>query len=135
MGLFDFLKNKTNDDNLYGNCNGVIKRNDEFLEEDRYKRNDEFNSYYNEGFCMTIDDIFTITGRGTVVTGKVESGDIRLHDRVKIQRNGSIVLETEVVGIEMFRKLLDYAKIGDNVGVLLRGVTKNDLCKGDKLIK
>ena len=135
MGLFDFLKNKANDDNLYGNCNGVIKRKDEFLEEDRYKRNDEFNSYYNEGFCMTIDDIFTITGRGTVVTGKVESGDIRLHDRVKIQRNGSIVLETEVIGIEMFRKLLDYAKIWDNLGVLLRGVTKNDLCKGDKLIK
>jgi elongation factor Tu len=83
---------------------------------------------------MPIEDIFTITGRGTVVTGRVERGQIKLNDTVEIvglKPNKSSV----VTGIEMFKKELDYAQAGDNAGVLLRGVERNDVERGQVLSK
>ena len=90
----------------------------------------------NDPFSMTIEDVFTITGRGTVVTGRVESGMVKLHDTVKIiGLNNNLVTTTTVTGIEMFRKHLDYAQAGDNAGILLDGVTREMVERGQKLTK
>ena len=84
-------------------------------------------------FRMTIEDIFSIKGRGTVVTGQVESGTLKIGDEVIIQgKSGE--KKTTVTGIEMFRKMLDSAKAGDNVGILLRNISKDELQKGDLLL-
>jgi len=80
-------------------------------------------------FLMPIEDVFSIPGRGTVATGKVERGQLKIND--KIQRVGiRETLDVVCTGVEMFRKLLDYAEAGDNVGVLLRGIKKNDIERG-----
>ncbi len=84
-------------------------------------------------FRMTVEDVFFIRGRGTVVTGQVESGELHVHDEVYLRRSSSSRKVT-VNGIEMFRKILDQAKAGDNVGVLLRDLTKQDVQKGDVLL-
>ena len=85
-------------------------------------------------FLMPVEDVFTITGRGTVVTGKVERGQINVNDEVEIVgiRDKQ---KTTVTGIEMFRKLLDYAEAGENVGVLLRGTKREDVERGQVLCK
>ena len=85
-------------------------------------------------FLMPVEDVFTITGRGTVATGRVERGQLKLSDEIEIVG----LKETKksvVTGIEMFRKLLDYAEAGDNVGVLLRGVDKKEIERGQVLAK
>lgn len=82
-------------------------------------------------FSFTVEDVFTITGRGTVVTGRVASGSISVGEHVLI--NGT--LETEVTGIEMFRKTLDTASAGDNCGILLRGISREQISQGDTLTK
>ncbi len=84
-------------------------------------------------FRMTVADIFFIRGRGTIVTGQIESGTLNVNDEIYIQRLGSSRKVT-VTGIEMFRKLLDQARAGDNVGVLLREITKQEVEKGDVLL-
>src|ERR1041384_370835 len=84
-------------------------------------------------FRMTVADIFTIRGRGTVVTGRVESGTLNVGDEVQILRQGSSKT-TVVTGIEAFRKQLKQAQTGDNVGVLLRDVGKQEVQRGDVLI-
>ena len=85
-------------------------------------------------FLMPIEDVFTITGRGTVVTGRVERGQVRVGDTVEII--GIKPTQTSVVtGVEMFRKLLDYAEAGDNIGVLLRGIAREDVQRGQVLAK
>ncbi len=85
-------------------------------------------------FLMPIEDVFTITGRGTVVTGRVERGQVRVGDTVEIV--GIRDTQTSVVtGVEMFRKLLDYAEAGDNIGVLLRGINRDDVQRGQVLAK
>ncbi len=83
-------------------------------------------------FGFAIEDVFTITGRGTVVTGTVITGSIAINDEVTIVRTG---LKTVVTGIEMFRKSLDYAQEGDKCGILLRGVNRDDVERGDLLVK
>ena len=83
-------------------------------------------------FGFAIEDVFTITGRGTVVTGTVLTGSISVNDEVTIVRTG---LKTVVTGIEMFRKTLDYAEAGDNAGVLLRGISRDDVERGQVLSK
>jgi elongation factor Tu len=83
---------------------------------------------------MPVEDVFTITGRGTVVTGKVERGQIRVNDEVEIVGIRDKT-KTTVTGIEMFRKLLDYAEAGENVGVLLRGTKREDVERGQVLCK
>ena len=85
-------------------------------------------------FLMPVEDVFTITGRGTVATGRVERGTIKMNDTVEIVGMGSSK-STVVTGIEMFRKLLDEARAGDNVGLLLRGVDRSDIERGQVLCK
>ncbi|MBQ9852256.1 MAG: elongation factor Tu, partial [Ruminiclostridium sp.] len=86
-------------------------------------------------FLMPVEDVFTITGRGTVATGRVERGQLNLGDKVEIVGLQEESRETTVTGIEMFRKLLDYAEAGDNVGTLLRGVDKKEIERGQVLAK
>ena len=85
-------------------------------------------------FLMSIEDVFTITGRGTVVTGRVERGKLNLNDEVEIVGIKD-TQKTVVIGIEMFRKQLDYAEAGDNAGVLLRGISREDVERGQVLAK
>ncbi len=85
-------------------------------------------------FLMSIEDVFTITGRGTVVTGRVERGQLKLNDTVEIVGLKD-TKSTVVTGIEMFRKQLDYAEAGDNAGVLLRGIDRKDVERGQVLAK
>ena len=86
-------------------------------------------------FLMPVEDVFTITGRGTVATGRVERGQLNMGDKVQIVGLMEEAKETTVTGIEMFRKLLDYAEAGDNVGTLLRGINKTDIERGQVLAK
>jgi len=85
-------------------------------------------------FLMSIEDVFTITGRGTVVTGRVERGQLKLNDEVEIVGIKE-TRKTVVTGIEMFRKQLDYAEAGDNAGVLLRGIAREEVERGQVLAK
>ena len=83
---------------------------------------------------MVVQDVFTITGRGTIVTGQVESGSIKVGNSVKIKNSetGEVIVSV-VSGIEVFRKMLDTANAGDHVGILLRGLNRDDISKGDIL--
>ena len=93
------------------------------------KRDDE------KPFLMPIEDTMTISGRGTVVTGRVERGRINLNDKAQIVGLSDEKLETTVTGLEMFRKTLEYAEGGDNIGALLRGITRSDVERGQVLCK
>ncbi|MGC8778723.1 MAG: elongation factor Tu, partial [Candidatus Caldatribacteriaceae bacterium] len=84
-------------------------------------------------FLMSIEDVFSITGRGTVVTGRVERGTLKLGDSVEIVGLSHEIKKTVVTGIEMFRKILDEAQAGDNIGVLLRGIEKKEVERGQVL--
>ena len=86
-------------------------------------------------FLMPVEDVFTITGRGTVATGRVERGVLKLQDEVEIVGLSKESSKTVVTGVEMFRKLLDQAEAGDNIGVLLRGVQRSDIERGQVLAK
>ncbi|HEU4488111.1 MAG TPA: elongation factor Tu, partial [Actinomycetota bacterium] len=86
-------------------------------------------------FLMPIEDVFTITGRGTVVTGRVEQGQLRLGEEIEIVGIEKKTSKTVVTGIEMFRKMLDEAQAGDNAGILLRGTKKDDVQRGQVLAK
>ena len=84
-------------------------------------------------FRMTVQDVFSIKGRGTVVTGKIETGTLKVGDEVAVQgKNGE--KRTVVTGIEAFRKILDQANVGDNVGILLKDVAKQDIQPGDVVL-
>ena len=84
-------------------------------------------------FLMPIEDVFTITGRGTVVTGRVERGQVKVGDTVEIVGLQDESKKTVVTGVEMFRKLLDYAETGDNIGCLLRGIERKEVERGQVL--
>ena len=86
-------------------------------------------------FLMPIEDIFSITGRGTVVTGRIETGTIHVNDAVELVGFGDAPRATTVTGVEMFRKLLDQGEAGDNVGLLLRGIDKKDVKRGEVVAK
>ncbi len=86
-------------------------------------------------FLMPIEDVFTITGRGTVTTGRVERGQIKVGDEVEIVGMRDEIRKTVCTGVEMFRKLLDYAQAGDNIGTLLRGVDRREVERGMVLAK
>ena len=92
-------------------------------------RNDELP------FLMPVEDVFSITGRGTVATGRVERGILKMSEEVEIVGLMDAPRKTVVTGIEMFRKLLDYAEAGDNIGALLRGIQKNEVERGQVLAK
>ena len=84
---------------------------------------------------MPIEDVFSITGRGTVATGRVERGQVKVGEEVEIIGLQEESKKTVVTGVEMFRKLLDSAQAGDNVGALLRGVAREDIQRGQVLAK
>jgi elongation factor Tu len=86
-------------------------------------------------FLMPIEDVFTITGRGTVATGRVERGVVKVGDQVEIVGLAEETRSTTVTGVEMFRKLLDQAEAGDNIGALLRGIERKDIERGQVLAK
>ena len=86
-------------------------------------------------FLMPVEDVFSITGRGTVATGRVESGVVKVQDEVEIVGLTEDIRKVVVTGVEMFRKLLDQAEAGDNIGVLLRGVQRNEIERGQVLAK
>ncbi len=89
----------------------------------------------DQPFLMPVEDVFTITGRGTVATGRVERGVLHLNDEVEIVGIKPEVRKTVVTGIEMFRKLLDEGQAGDNIGALLRGVNRTDIERGQVIVK
>ncbi|MCA0989446.1 elongation factor Tu [Guptibacillus algicola] len=86
-------------------------------------------------FMMPVEDVFSITGRGTVATGRVERGQVKVGDEIEILGLHEESKKTTVTGVEMFRKLLDYAEAGDNIGALLRGVSRDDIQRGQVLVK
>ena len=86
-------------------------------------------------FLMPIEDVFTITGRGTVVTGRVERGIVKVSEEVEIIGIKEKSTKTTVTGVEMFRKLLDEGRAGDNVGLLLRGIKREDVERGQVVVK
>ena len=89
----------------------------------------------DQPFLMPVEDVFTITGRGTVATGRVERGQVKLQDEVEIIGLTTERKKTVVTGVEMFRKLLDQAEAGDNIGVLLRGIDRKEIERGQVLCK
>lgn len=123
MGLLDFLFGKKDSGSV-----------DEQLRNDAAMQHQEAvtNENVNGAFQMTVEDIFTITGRGTVVTGRITSGKIGINESV-INRTSS--QRYMVSGIEMFRKTMDYAQAGDNVGLLLRDADRDSISRGDILTK
>ena len=88
---------------------------------------------HDKPFMMPVEDVFSITGRGTVATGRVERGQIKVGDEVEVIGIAEETSKTTVTGVEMFRKLLDYAEAGDNIGALLRGVSRDDIQRGQVL--
>ena len=89
----------------------------------------------DQPFLMPVEDVFTITGRGTVATGRVERGILKMSEEVEIVGLADETRKSVVTGIEMFRKLLDFAEAGDNIGVLLRGIQRTDIERGQVLAK
>ena len=89
----------------------------------------------DQPFLMPVEDVFTITGRGTVATGRVERGEVKVSDEVEIIGLSQERKKTVVTGVEMFRKLLDQAEAGDNIGTLLRGIDRKDIERGQVLCK
>jgi translation elongation factor EF-Tu-like GTPase len=84
-------------------------------------------------FVMKVEDVFSISGRGVVVTGKVEAGSVRKGDAVVLRSAAGTTRRCRVTGVEKFRKILESASAGDNVGLLLEGVEKGDIARGDVL--
>jgi elongation factor Tu len=112
------------------NCKPIfdlVKSLDEYIPEPKRET--------DKPFLMSIEDVFSITGRGTVGTGRIERGRVKINDEVEIVGMRKDIKKTVVTGIEMFRKLLDEGIAGDNAGVLLRGIDKKDLERGQVLAK
>lgn len=127
MGIFNLFKKEKSDVEKY-------------YEERNKRANSNPNLYAEEtegieNFMFTVQDVFSITGRGTVVTGMVEAGTISVNDKVTIKRKDGTYREAVVTGIEMFRKIVNVSSKGDNVGILLKGVERNDVKRGDMLLK
>ena len=89
----------------------------------------------DQPFLMPVEDVFTITGRGTVATGRVERGVVKVSDEVEIVGLSAERKKTVITGVEMFRKLLDQAEAGDNIGALLRGIDRKEIERGQVLAK
>ncbi|MDE5415757.1 MAG: elongation factor Tu [Bacillaceae bacterium] len=115
---------------------------DEAWEAKIYELMDAVDSYIptperdnEKPFMMPVEDVFSITGRGTVATGRVERGQVKVGEEIEIIGLAEESSKTTVTGVEMFRKLLDYAEAGDNIGALLRGVSRDDIQRGQVLAK
>lgn len=125
MGLFDIFRKKPVDGTYHRESGAADGESFGYGQDGAYGDPDLFR--------MAVEDVFSITGRGTVVTGQIQSGCVSTGDSVTLRRTDGSVREVTVCGIEMFRKMLDRAGKGDNVGLLLRGVTKSDVGRGDVL--
>lgn len=125
MRLFDFLKKPKTDVELYY--------------EDQEKQEKNASSFCNFGenvtFRLTVQDVFSIFGRGTVVVGKIECGTVKVGDILMLQRIDGTSREVSVMGIELFRKMVNTASAGENVGILLGEIERNQVGKEDILIK
>ena len=134
MGLFDlFRRPKTEQEEYYENYD---KQHASYSSSSiSYDTDSTHNYNTSTGFSLTVEDVFTITGRGTVVVGRIASGSISVGDRITLKRTNGYSCSVTIAGIEMFRKILNTAKEGDNVGLLLRGLTNADIGRGDVLMK
>jgi elongation factor Tu len=121
------LKALDGDDEAKGQVIELMKGVDEYIPQPERDT--------DKPFLMPIEDVFTITGRGTVVTGRVEQGVLKLGDEVEIVGITPATSKTVVTGVEMFRKMLDEAQAGDNAGILLRGTKKDEVQRGQVLCK
>ncbi len=119
MGIFDFFKKQ-------------LSEVEQYYEE---RQMNGQNTIFEGNFRIVVEDVFTLTGRGTVVTGTVESGTVRVGDTVQLRRTDGSNRTVKIAGIEMFRKMSDCASQGENVGILLRDVARNEIGKGDVLEK
>lgn len=140
MGLLDLFKRpKTEQEQYYEDYDKRHSQNTS------YQNSANVNTTYNnaymadsstaQGFSLTVEDTFSITGRGTVITGRVAYGSISVGDVVTLKCLNGSVRQVKITGIEMFRKILNSASAGDNVGLLLQGLTKADIGQGDILTK
>ena len=130
MGLFDLFKRpKTEQEEYYDNYDRQAASQTSAFETN--------TGYFDTsaGFSFTVEDVFTITGRGTVVTGRIALGSVSVGDTVTLKRTDGSTQVVTIIAIEMFRKILQTAKEGDNVGLLLREVTKAGISRGDMLLK
>jgi translation elongation factor EF-Tu-like GTPase len=151
MGLFDFLFKKPKDefDNPYMNGNnrtnsagyGSYNAQSDTEWNNLYQQNENWQNSSAYGdiqenvnrFIFKVEDVFTITGRGIVVTGRVTSGSVDVGYTVEIHKANGKVISTMVAGIESFRKMKTTAVAGENVGILLQGISKSDVSRGDIL--
>ena len=115
MGFFDLFKKNNNQQNVVRNESSMV-----------------VNTLGDYGFYLVVEDVFTVTGKGTVVVGRVTKGQVGVGDTVTLKNSG---IQTVVTGIEMFRKQLDYATEGDNVGLLISNVSRNDVSSGEIIYK
>lgn len=127
MGIFDIFKRKQMDiQTEIPQVQNNTQVNQQPIEQDVIPAD------ITNNFVMKVEDVFTITGRGTVLTGKILRGRININDVVTIKETG---VSTTVTGIEQFRKTLDYAQEGDNAGILLRDIARDQVTSGMHLVK
>lgn len=130
MGLFDFLKKSNKSDvELY------YEERNKSTNNQNITVNPPVNSSSQSPFNMLVEDVFSIVGRGTVVTGRIQLGSVSVGDTVVLQRVNGSTRNVTVVGIEQFRHRLNSAQAGDNVGLLLQDVARNEIAHGDLLLK
>lgn len=127
MGIFDFLKKPKSDVEKY------YEEREELEAEKRVTA--QMDLSYSADFRITVQDVFSITGRGTVITGQIERGSVSVGDEVTLHRKDGRCIKTKVKGIEMFRKMLSTAHSGDKVGIFLGGLERDEAGKGDVLEK
>ena len=135
MGLFDFFKKDKSDVDKYYEERSM--KNDTVPQNTAtYQNNDAENNFsYNSGFEVTVQDVFMITGRGVVVTGKISAGSVCVGETVTLVKQNGLKRNVTVTGLEKFRKMLNTANAGENVGILLSGVGRGEIDPGDMLIK
>ena len=137
MGLFDFFKKDKSDVEQYYEERNI--QSTPINAVNNFNAPEPMNNYSSgsngSNFQFNVEDVFFITGRGVVVTGRVASGVVCVGDTVTLVQQGGMRKNVTVTGIEMFRKMLDVARAGDNVGVLLRDVSRGEIQRGDMLIK
>ena len=135
MGLFDLFKKPKSDVEKYYEEREKRDAQKMSVQKQNISQHLEQPQSIDRGFHLTVQDVFTITGRGTVVTGKVEYGRAKVGEKILLQRiNGQNDYVT-ITGIEQFRKMTNVAQAGENVVILLRGVDRKDIAKGDVLLK
>lgn len=128
MGVFDFFKKPKTDLEQYYEDRKQSERQQQVSADSRQPAD-------GMEFRITVEDVFSITGRGTVITGKVEMGAVSVGDKVTLKRTDGSERQVTVSGIEMFRKMKNVAVAGENVGMLLRQVDRNEVGRGDVLFK